>query len=650
MKKIFTAATLMVSIILFSQNVFAVTVPALIEAIWKKDANKVALLISQGADVNVKHTDTALVEAIYADNRSFDIEIVKMLIKAKGIKVNKYSVRPMGSYAWSRTPLIAASYAGRAEVVKLLLAKGAKVNLADQHLPLNTVRGALPLNTALHYAAKQGFPEIAKLLLDKGAKKEKLNASGETPLIAAAGSIEKSDSGDRKQNAVKVLTLLLDRGAKVDNCPMTSNAKYLKVDLPRGTPASVPGKVLVRGGGGISALTAAARTGFVEGAKILIDRRAKTEFKYYANKWTPLLFAAQAHHTDMVNYLLERGAKIEAKGVTGANSLLIASANLYYDTVSALLKRKANINAYYHTDGSNALMAAINQAYAKKEKDSLKIMNLLIDNGIKIDFQGSTKNTALMYASGWGVVSKNTARVKLLLDKGANTNLRNKKGETALMLAAYRGYTDIASLLLDKGADIEAKNADGRTALMIASTAVIDFKDNNRNFLNLVKLLLNKGANINVKDKKNNTALSLATRYKHKKIISLLTAKGAKSGTVINDNSGKAIVGIWQGMQNSNPYDIHCYTFKSNKTWTYKIKATAAMFKLLPKSQHKYIYDSLKTRAKQQGNRGTYSFREKWLILKTNSFFSPERVFAWKVVKRKLYLNGTTFILDKKGK
>lgn len=90
-------------------------VAPLIEAVWKNDAAKVALLIKQGHDVNVKHEDTVLVEA--AGNKQVDIEIVKMLLNAKGININLYSTRPMGAYSWYRTPLIAAMYAGNIETV-----------------------------------------------------------------------------------------------------------------------------------------------------------------------------------------------------------------------------------------------------------------------------------------------------------------------------------------------------------------------------------------------------------------------------------------------------------------------------------------------------------------------------------------------------
>ncbi|HNX25532.1 MAG TPA: ankyrin repeat domain-containing protein [Spirochaetota bacterium] len=651
MKNFFTAAILLFSILLCYQNVFAekVFVPELIEAVWKNDASRVELLIKQGANVNVAHEDTVLVEAVRSKN--VNIEIVKLLLNAKKIDVNKYSTRPMGGNSWHRTPLIAAVEAGHVEAVKLLLAKGAKVNLADQYFPTSNIIGPEPLNTALHYAAEKGFYDIAELLINKGANIEQLNSTGITPLIASVYLITNESKAIYKENSVKTAALLLDRGAKVDNCAFSPNTKFLKIDLPEGAPSTINPNVIVRGGGGITPLYYVALNGFVEGAKLLIDRGAKIGFQHYTSKATPIMAAATGDKTEMVRLLLDRGANIESADVLGTNSLLLASIGLKYNTVSLLLERKANVNAFVNTTGDNALMYAINQSRKEKEKDSIRMMNLLIDGGININFQGPQGNTALMYASGWGVVTKNPERARILLDKGAKVNLQNKKGETALMMAAYRGHVETAKLLIDRGANIELKDAAGRTALMTASAATIDLKDNNSDFPELVKLLLDKGANINAKDKNNSTALSLAKKNGHKKIVAVLSAKGGTTdASEKKDESGKAIVGIWEGMQNSNPYDLHRFTFKSDNTWTYEIKATAMLLKQFPKSQHKVVIDSYKDRAKQQGDKGTYSFREQYLVLKTNSFFSPDRVFGWSVQKGKLHLNGTEFILSKVSK
>ena len=122
--------------------------------------------------------------------------------------------------------------------------------------------------------------------------------------------------------------------------------------------------------------------------------------------------AAGADKTEMVRLLLDRGADIESADVLGTNSLLLTASGLLYNTASLLLERKANVNAYVKPLGANALMYAINQGRKDKEKDSIRMMNLLIDKGININFQGPQGNTALMYASGWGIVTRNPERAR----------------------------------------------------------------------------------------------------------------------------------------------------------------------------------------------------------------------------------------------
>jgi ankyrin repeat protein len=50
-----------------------------------------------------------------------------------------------------------------------------------------------------------------------------------------------------------------------------------------------------------------------------------------------------------------------------------------------------------------------------------------------------------------------TEIVQLLLEKGADVNLRTENGPTALMEASARGHADIVKTLLDKGAEVNAK-------------------------------------------------------------------------------------------------------------------------------------------------------------------------------------------------
>jgi uncharacterized protein len=170
----------------------------------------------------------------------------------------------------------------------------------------------------------------------------------------------------------------------------------------------------------------------------------------------------------------------------------------------------------------------------------------------------------------------NTARVKELLDKGVDVNMRGNDRNTPLMEAAYGGHLETAKLLLDHGADLSAKKTDGADprglahgkevielfknvgALVDAATkgnteALKDLiaKGTPVNGLDkfghsaltescwngktdVVKLLLEKGADPNIKKADGQTPLSLATGQKHDDIVKILNvaiAKQSKGGT-----------------------------------------------------------------------------------------------------------------------
>jgi hypothetical protein len=56
-----------------------------------------------------------------------------------------------------------------------------------------------------------------------------------------------------------------------------------------------------------------------------------------------------------------------------------------------------------------------------------------------------------------------------LIELGANINLQDINGDTALIIAVRNGSLDIVYDLIDAGADPNLKNNDGKTALDIAA-------------------------------------------------------------------------------------------------------------------------------------------------------------------------------------
>ncbi|HEY5590139.1 MAG TPA: SUMF1/EgtB/PvdO family nonheme iron enzyme [Paludibacter sp.] len=145
--------------------------------------------------------------------------------------------------------LCTASEEGNTELIKILLDKGAKVDLKDSYG-----------TTALFMASQKGHTDAVKILLDKGATVDLPTSKGTTPLIIASS-----------QGNIEVVKLLLSNGAKID--------------LP----------IIY----GVTALFMASQNGHTEVVKLLLDKGANAELKTTTGK-TAL---DVAKNSDIINLL-----------------------------------------------------------------------------------------------------------------------------------------------------------------------------------------------------------------------------------------------------------------------------------------------------------------------------------------------------------
>jgi ankyrin repeat protein len=142
----------------------------------------VSLLLERGADENVQtssHTvDLNVQMHISRDpiEREFHLSKVREKqesAKKLGISLQMFS-SPKVSFTEGDTPIHAATYWNRSDIVKLLIAKGANVNRAN-------CWGTTPL----HYAVVCRYHDIAQMLLDSGANPEAKTNEGLTPVELA---------------------------------------------------------------------------------------------------------------------------------------------------------------------------------------------------------------------------------------------------------------------------------------------------------------------------------------------------------------------------------------------------------------------------------------------------------------------------------
>jgi ankyrin repeat protein len=431
----------------------------LVEAAKKQDREGVQVLLKQRVDVNIAQPDgaTALHWAAHWD----DLATAERLVAA-GANVqaaNSYGVTPLALAAGNasaamvalllnagadpntarssgETPLMTAARTGNVDVVKALLAKGADVQAkepgADQ--------------TALMWAVSERHRAIVRVLLDSGADVNARSKGGFTPLLfaARAGDLDAArmllsananvnDTAPDGSSALLVATvrgnsgvamLLLDRGAD----PNTNSAGYTALHWAAGT-----WETELTGPNGISTqpddewgTLAGLRTGKLELVKSLL-----------------------AHGADPNAQLTKTPPRV------GYSQLQVEH-------------RVVGVNVY--GGATPFLLAAV--------AGDTEVMRVLVAGGADPLRTSADKTTPLMVAAGLGRymaesrVSEQKAldTVKLAVEFGGDVNAVNESGNTALHGAAHTKSNTIVQFLVDHGAALNIKNKRGQTPLMIADT------------------------------------------------------------------------------------------------------------------------------------------------------------------------------------
>ncbi|RLN82851.1 hypothetical protein BBJ28_00019344 [Nothophytophthora sp. Chile5] len=270
---------------------------------------------------------------------------------------------------------------------------------------------------------------------------------------------------------------------------------------------------------GGTAVMLASQNGHLEVVKYLVDAGADIEAVYDEGE-TALMQAAGKGHLDVVQYLVDAGADKEAKSTNGWTALIWSARRGHLDVVKYLVDSGADKGAK-STYGSTALMLTAGDGH-------LDVVRYLIDAGADKEAKNNDGETALLWATCYGELDV----VQYLVDAGADKEAKNTQGNTALIWAALNGHLGVVQYLVDAGADKESKNTGGITALMWAAR---------HGKLDVVRCLVNAGADKEAKDTNGKTALMWAALSGELDVVRCLVDAGADASWYDNEGNSALI-------------------------------------------------------------------------------------------------------------
>jgi ankyrin repeat protein len=354
------------------------------------------------------------------------------------------------------------------------------------------------------------------------------------------------------------------------------------------------GFMYLNGQGGLTANTDQASKWFREAAEMgNHNARRAMDIMHPPNNPAPsdldqsLMLAAQRDDVGDVQKLLAQGAKIGATDVLGRTPLHHAAIFGRAKVVEYLLDKGAKIEARMDDrqsskQGATPLHCVVDHQMNERDLDTLKV---LLSRGAKVDAENSFGETPLHLAAFhaqveaatllldspdrmadspdkeyWRVNKKNDygetplheahnssdrlEMIRLLCSRGAKLDARDRNSLTPIMrfgLAtrfASSGPEDLVKLMLDLGDDVNSDTWEERTFLMLVAEHG-DFK--------LAKLLVERGADIYRVAPSNVTALTLASRRGLVEIVEFLIAN-------VRDGKRKDEIGrAWEAVVDELP-------------------------------------------------------------------------------------------------
>lgn len=552
--------------------------------------------IAQVENINVRDRE-GITPLMWASKKG-KLDVVRKLLEFSGEDAPKLIEAKTDS---DKTALMFASENGHFEIVKELLSHVTNDIQKEKVICEETIEK----RTALMEACKNGHLRIAQILLDnleEETKKAEVDAQDKylnTPLKEAL-----------LHGHERIANYLMEIGATKGK----KEALFLKAasecnfsEMERLIAQNVD--VNVKGKNWKTPLMIVIEQGCDESVEALIDAGANVELLDRAHK-TALIIAAENGHTSVVSLLLDKGGANPNGGVKySKNALIEAARKGHKDIVDMLLGK----NAYINIRGQNGETPLIAATKEKREEIINDLCNIETLDKEARDLEG---RTALMIAhlhgnlthilekdldvrnsqhldqiteaekillnsgtrKGWNDAELIHAASKCeeewiikLLGEGININAKDLEGNTALLISARNGCSEIVEKLIKTGANPDAKNKINRTPLMEAAkcrhsdvveklieSVEVDVRDEDENTalleaskvgdFEIVKHLKEAGADINIRNKEGETPLIVSSRQGNCELVEYLLNQGAN----IIDSTIQGRKALMEAAENGN--------------------------------------------------------------------------------------------------
>ncbi|WP_353274585.1 ankyrin repeat domain-containing protein [Wolbachia endosymbiont (group B) of Hofmannophila pseudospretella] len=516
---------------------------ALLDAAKRGDLNEAKRLISEEADVNAY--DGSRGNSLYWAVKNNHSDIAKVLLdngadffaydsSRKRHVLNKYEEVKAEH---RKVSLHLAARLGDLKALEDLLKKEANVNAKNDkgqtplHLTVEVCYVDIPNSDEVedywnqYFAAEKkcGYVKIVEALL----RNEEINVNAQdnnkkTSLHYAA-----------KNNNKEIVVALIKAGAYINAVDKDGNAPLHLAG------AKEIGDLLQSVKEANDKLLEAAKSGNIDDVENLLNGEGKAQVNAIAKGGnTPLHLAAQNGHKDVVEFLLSKGAKVDAQSDDLSTPLHFAAKYGHKDVVEFLLSNEAKVDAQ-----SDDLSTPLHFAAKSRYKDTEKIVKFLLDKEADVNAQNDERETPLHLILQKIDLDIDTDKFYTLLNKkGINVNLTDKNKETPLHFFLKKKAMEIPELddlLKVESINVNLQNIDGKTPLHLV------IEKNNWNTLpnvswsreKMVDILIEMKANVNAVDKDKRTPLHWTAGYGRKEIVEALI--NAEANVNAQDKYGK---------------------------------------------------------------------------------------------------------------